>query len=156
MRFSYSNILLEKSTFTLLAFIFFLGVGYFLAGEPPALASAVEPARRTPGLVRAGAAAAGWPLPSRLCSGSPALSAGGPARSTHTARQQLLLQHCHYLANLHGGIKALVLGEMTPAVPSRSAFSLSCCSSSGAPLCMPLRTGTRDKSVFILQITLTI
>lgn len=84
MRFSYSNILLQKSTFTLLAFVFSLGVGYFLAGELPTLASAVEPARRMPALVRAGAAAAGQPLPSRLCSGSPALSAGGPARSTHT------------------------------------------------------------------------
>lgn len=68
-------------------FHFSLGVGYVLAGELPALASAVEPAGRTPlapGLVRAGAAAAGRTLPSRLCSGSPALSAGGPARSTHT------------------------------------------------------------------------
>lgn len=89
----------------------------------------------------------------------PSALAGQPEAHTHcqaTAPLATLPSRCHYLANLHGGIKALVHGEVTPAEPRRSAFPLPHCSSSGAPLCMPLRTGTRDKSVFILQIALTI
>lgn len=167
MRFSYSNILLQKSTFTLLAFIFPSVWAMFWLENCPHwrvqlnLLGGCRLHRVWSGLGRQQQGGRCHPgsAPARLPSalvGQPGAHTHCQAAARHAAPLATLPSRCHYLANLHGGIKALVLGETTPAEPSRLAFPLPHCSSSGAPLCMPLRTGTRDKSVFILQIALTI